>query len=288
MGSSFYVFKKGDKMNFKRVAPIILTGISVIASIAAVVMSAHDTPRAIEILDDHRLELDPTGETELLMSEKLKDYAKGYWRTGILLGVSIGSCIASCVISNHNYKALASAAALTAAYTAKYRSKVRDVIGKEKEKLLDQQVRKEVKPKNFTDAVVFHYDFPKDENGFRMYEPIEFKASLKDMYEQYIDGLQQIANLEVISIGDMFPQMYKAIPKNDPRQYQLDRIWHTDMLLDGYDVMVPSIYFDPVNIKGSENESYVHSDHINDGKPAYIIRCMEDPEPPEYLMTADC
>lgn len=275
-------------MNFKRVAPIILTGISVIASIAAVVMSAHDTPKAIEILDDHRLALDPTGETDLLMSEKLKDYAKGYWRTGVLLGVSVGSCVASCVISNRNYKALASAAALTAAYTAKYRSKVRDIIGKEKEKLLDQQVRKEVKPKDFADTVVFHYDFPKDENGFRMYEPIEFRASLKEMYEYYIDGLQKIANGEVMSIGDMFPQMYRAIPKSDPRQFQLDRMWHMDILLDGYDVMVPSIYFDPVNIKGSENEPYVHSDHINDGKPAYIIRCMEDPEPPEYLMTADC
>ena len=101
-------------MNIKQIAPIILTGVSVIASIAAVFMAANDTPKVIETMDNHRLDIDPEGETDLSTKEKVIDCAKGYWKTEALLGVSITASVAACVVSRSNYRALlASTAAIS-------------------------------------------------------------------------------------------------------------------------------------------------------------------------------
>lgn len=280
-------------MNVKSVLPVVLTITGCLATVGAVILSAIETPDAIETIDNHRMEIDPSGESDLCLKEKVVDYAKSYPKTIACTAVAVASIIGSCVTGSCNYRALlkssAAATALGTAYTSKYRNKVRQIIGKEKERLLDKQVREEIKSDDFSDTVVFHFDLPRDENGFEMYEPIEFKSSLKMMYEYYIDAMQKIANGEVMSIGEVFPQISNAIPKDDPRQYQLDRIWHQDLLLEGFDVMLPTITFDPVNFKGSENDAFADNNSmVNDGKPAYIIHYLEDPEPPEYLMTADC
>ena len=112
-------------MKIKDIAPIILTAVSVASSIAAVIMAINETPRAIEILDDHRLEVDPTGETDISVKEKIIDYGKGYWKTAALLGLSVSSSIASCVIGHKNYRALmASTAVISTAY-AKHKDKVK-------------------------------------------------------------------------------------------------------------------------------------------------------------------
>ena len=263
-------------MNFKRVAPIILTGISVIASIAAVVMSAHDTPKAIEILDDHRLELDPTGETELLMSEKLKDYAKGYWRTGILLGVSITSSIASCAIGKHNYTALlkssAAIAALGGTYTSKYKEEVKKLIGEEKEKLIDQKARRAVKETNFTDAVWF-------------WEPITetlFKSSLQTVSQERYDGTTHIYNGDVVSLGDMFPELKRSVEYS--KSHMLDMVWDTDDMYDRFGWSVPLIDFVEINKPGSENDEdpQNHRPNFNNGRHTYIIQYSHDPYVPPF------
>ena len=278
-------------MNIKSALPVILTITGCIATVGAVIFSAIETPDAIERVDTHRLEIDPSGESDLCWQEKTVDYVKSYPKTIAFTAVAMASIVGSCVAGSSNYRALLKSstaiAAGSTAYISKYRNKVKKMIGEEKEKLLNKQVRDEIKSDDFSDTVVFHFDLPRDENGFEMYEPIEFKSSLKMMYEYYIDAMQKIANGEVMSIGEVFPQISHAIPKNDPRQYQLDRIWHQDLLLEGFDVMLPTITFEPVNQKGSENDEDKNS-LVNNGNPAYIIHYLEDPEPPEYLMTADC
>lgn len=278
-------------MNVKTALPVILTITGCIATVGAVILSAIETPGAIETIDNHRLEIDPSGNSDLCTKEKIVDYAKSYKKTIACTAVAMASMIGSCVTGNCNYRALLKSstaiAAGSTAYISKYRNRIKKMIGEEKEKLLNKQVRDEIASDDFTDSVVFHLDLPRDENGFEMYEPIEFKSSLKTMYEYYVDAMQKIANGEVMSIGEVFPQISYAIDKNDPRQYQLDRIWHSDLLLEGFDVMLPTITFDPVNMKGSENEEDKNP-LVNNGNPAYVIHYLEDPEPPEYLMTADC
>lgn len=277
-------------MNIKVVAPVILTIVGCAATVGAVVLSAIETPDAIKVLDDHRLAIDPSGESDLCMQEKVVDYAKSYKKTIACTAMSLACAVGACVLGSKNYKLLlkssAATAALSTAYTSKYRSKIRKILGNEKERLIHKEVQKELSDGKFTDAVVFHYDFPNDENGVPLYEAIEFKSSLQTMYEQYIDCMRKIANGEVMSVGEVFPQLSQAIGRHDPRQYQLDKMWHQDILLEGYDIMVPTITFDPVNFQGSENEN--GSPLINDGKPAYVIHLYEEPEPPECIMTADC
>ena len=278
-------------MNVRSVLPVVLTITGCLATVGAVILSAIETPDAIETIDNHRIEIDPSGESDLCLKEKVVDYAKSYKKTIACTTVAVASIIGSCVTGSCNYRALLKSstaiAAGSTAYISKYRNKVKKMIGEEKEKLLNKQVRDEIKSDDFSDTVVFHFDLPSDENGFKMYEPIEFKSSLKMMYEYYIDAMQKIANGEVMSIGEVFPQISNAIPKDDRRQYQLDRIWHQDLLLEGFDVMLPTITFDPVNYKGSENDED-RNPLVNNGNPAYVIHYLEDPEPPEYLMTADC
>ena len=278
-------------MNIKSAIPVILTITGCISTVGAVVLSAIETPGAIERIDTHRLEIDPSGESDLCWQEKTIDYVKSYPKTIACTAVAMASIICSCVAGSSNYRALLKSstaiAAGSTAYISKYRNKVKKMIGEEKEKLLNKQVCDEIKSDDFSDTVVFHFDLPRDENGFEMYEPIEFKSSLKMMYEYYIDAMLKIANGEVMSIREVFPQIGNAIPKNDPRQCQLDRIWHQDLLYDGFDVALPTITFEPVNHKGSENDEDKNP-LVNNGNPAYVIHYLEDPEPPEYLMTADC
>ena len=190
-------------MNIKRALPGILTGISVITSIAAVVMAANDTPRALEILDDHRLEVDPTGETDLTVQEKVVDYAKGYWRTGALLAVSVACNIASCVISHSNYKALAaSAAAISAAYS-RHKDKVKELIGEEKAKLIEKQVHKEVSNDEFMTKKIWFQEAVSGEF---------FQSTWKDVYEAEYEANKRL-NLEgYVTIGELFP-----IHKNSPK-----------------------------------------------------------------------
>lgn len=262
-------------MNFKQIAPIVLTGVSVVASIAAVVMAAYETPKAIEILDDHHLEVDPYGETDLTTGEKIKDYARGYWKTGAILGVSIASSIASCAVGKHNYtmllKSSAAIAALGGTYTSKYKEEVKKLIGEEKEKLIDQRARQAVKETNFTDAVWF-------------WEPITetlFKSSLQTVSDERYEGTTRIYNGDVISLGDMFPELRKAIDYG--KSHMLNMVWDTDDMYDRFGWSVPLIDFVEINKPGSENDGdpQNHRPNFNGGRHTYIIQYSHDPyEPP--------
>ena len=263
-------------MNFKQIAPIILTGISVVSSIAAVIMATHDTPEVIEKLDNHRLDIDPTGETDLTTGEKLKDYAKGYWKTEVLLGVSIASSIASCAIGKHNYSALlkssAAIAALGGTYTSKYKEEVKKLIGEEKEKLIDQKARQAVKETDFTDAVWF-------------YEPMTetlFKSSLQTVSEERYNGTTHIYNGDVISLGDMFPELKRTVGYD--KNHMLDMVWDTDDMYDRFGWSVPLIDFIEINKPGSENDKdpQNHRPNFNNGRHTYIIQYSHDPYVPPF------
>lgn len=281
-------------MNIKAVAPVILTIAGCVATVGAVVLSAMETPDAVKFLDDHRLEIDPSGESDLCVQEKVVDYAKSYKKTIACTTLALACSVGACILGSKNYKLLlkssAATAALSTAYSSKYASKVRKLIGDEKARLLDKEVMEEIKYEtdHYTDTATFVYTFPEDESGVPMYEPIKIKSSLQMMNELKEDLLYAIADGEVRSVGETFPQLCRAIDKKDPRQYQLDRMWHQDILLEDYGTMLPKIIFEPINFKGSEYKDCRQDDKINNGQPAYLIRCLEMPEPPECIMTEDC
>lgn len=257
-------------MRIKDIAPIILTAVSVASSIAAVIFAVEDTPKAIKILDDHRLEIDPTGETDLIFKEKAVDYAKGYWKTGVCLGVSIATSITSCAIGHRNYRALmASTAALSAAYS-KHKSKVKQFLGEEKAKLIDQAVAKEAKEdrkiKNSTELVWF-YDTISD---------TYFQMTWQEYWNCKLCANRDINTYGEISLGNLFPGIDKRMEDKNCADYE----WFVDDILENYGYPWLEITEEPVNMRGSENDPSTYDPHIRDGKPTWIIHYGIWPLPP--------
>ena len=244
-------------MNLKAAAPIILTGVSVLSSIGAVLLAIYETPKAIERIDNHRLVVDPTGETDISPKEKAIDYGKSYWKTGICLGVSIATGIASCAVSQRRYKGLLISAAGVSTAFAKHKDKVKKIIGEEKAKILDKEIRDEMinkSPEDLTSKKWF-------------YEPISeqcFQMTLLEFYQAKLDANRDIQTCGQALLGDVFPAINKLAPKS------AKSAWFYDELCECYGYPWLEIVAEPVNVPGSEN-GYIHWD-INEGRETYCIR----------------
>lgn len=254
-------------MRIKDVLPIVLTAVSVASSIAAVIMATYETPNAVKIVDDHRLEIDPEGKTDITVREKVIDYTKGYWKTGILLGVSVSTSIASCVIGHKNYRALmASTAVISTAY-AKHKDKVKKFIGEEKAKLIDMQVKKDMeaeKAKNPTELVWF-YDTVSD---------TYFQMTWQEYWSAKLFANRDINTFGEISLGNMFPGMVEHMEDKNCADYE----WFVDDILENYGYPWLDITEEGWNIPGSENDKY--DPNIRDGKPTWVIHYGIWPLPP--------
>ena len=254
-------------MRIKDIAQIILTAVSVVSSIAAVVMAVHDTPRAIEILDDHRLEIDPSGETDLPVKEKVVDYAKGYWKTGVLLGVSVVSSIASCVIGHRNYRALAASTAVISTAYAKHKDKVKKFLGEEKAKLIEQQVKKEMEEesKNPTELKWF-YDTVSE---------TYFQMTMNDFKDCKLKANEYLATEHKISLGEAIPF---AVNSMADKKYA-DYTWFDDDLLDAYGYSWLYMTLRHYNAPNSEDADLIDP-FYRDGKETYVIKYEMWPIPP--------
>ena len=252
-------------MNFRRIAPALLTGISVVASIAAVVMAVNETPRAIELVDNHRLDIDPTGQTDLAPMEKVVDYGKSFWKTEILLGVSIASSIGALLISRSNYKALmASTASLAAAYT-KHKDKVREIIGEEKAKLLDKQVKQELNDSEFMTKKVWFQESVSGEF---------FQSTWKDIYEAEYEANKRIALEGFVTIGEIFP-----IAKNAPKSAKW--MWTQDLLCEDFGYPWVDFVHQLKNCPATEEPPIDFN--FNGGRETYVINYGIWPLPPDLI-----
>lgn len=246
-------------MTFRGALPAILTGISVVSAISAVIFAIHETPEAIKMLDDRRLEVDETGETDIDTKEKVKIYAKNYWPTAACLAVSAGTGIASCALSYHRFKgALITAAGISAAY-AKHKDKVREVIGEGKAKFIDQQVNNEIKKEK---------ECLKEDQLYWWMDSITgecWQMTMADFYDAKCEANKILALYpEGVRMGDIFPQLRK----NNP--IMAKAVWTKDYLitaLDGYEWL--DIDYHQINIPGSENKPIDWN--INGGRQTRVI-----------------
>lgn len=253
-------------MRFKEIAPIVLTAVSVASSVGAVVMAVFDTPKAYDILDNHRLELDPTGETDLLTTQdKIMDYAKGYWRTGALLGLSVTTSIASCIIGQKNYKALAATAAtITAAYS-KHKDKVKKFIGEEKAKLIDKEVQSDLYAEHLNPSeLVWFQDSVTDEF---------FQMTWDEFRQRQIYAIQCLCddNEGQVSLGEVFPKLKKLAPKGSKA------IWDKDDNLEHYGFKWVDFVPEKKNGRGTEDGPIDYK--FNDGKETWVINYSHYPIP---------
>ena len=251
-------------MRFKNIAPIVLTAISVASSIAAVVMAAHETPRAIEILDNHRLDVDPDmfcDADPLSVKDKALDYAKGYWKTGVLLGISVSSSIASCVIGHRNYRALAAATATLYAAYSKHKGKVKEFIGEEKAKLIDQAVKRELIEQRETEDLnekVWFQDAVTEEF---------FQMTWQEYYECVIYAMTVLGDQNEdgnISLGDVFPKLKKIAPIGSRA------IWSRDYNLERSNSELVTFDLDKRNSRCSEDDSPIDI-RFNEGRETWVI-----------------
>lgn len=252
-------------MRIKDVAPIILTVVSVASSVASVIMAIHETPRAIDILDTHRLEVDPTGESDITTGEKIKDYAKGYWKTGVLLGISVGASIASCAIGHMNYKALAATAATVTAAYSKHKDKVKQFVGEEKAKLIEEAVKEDMKSLSMTELVWF-YDTVSD---------TYFQMTWRDYLEAKLLANRDLNTFGEISLGEMWPGIERFMSDKKWAKHE----WFVDSLLENYGYPWLDITEEGWNLSGSENSR--KDPNIRDGKPTWVIHYNDWPLPPE-------
>lgn len=252
-------------MNFRRIAPALLTGISVITSIAAVVMAVNETPRAIEVMDNHRLEIDPTGETDLAPLEKVKDYGKSYWKTEILIGVSVASSIAACIVSHNNYKALMASSASLAALYSKHKDKVREIIGEEKAKLLDKEVKEELSDSEFMTKKVWFQESVSGEF---------FQSTWKDIYEAEYEANKRLQLEGFVTIGEIFP-----ISKKAPKSAKW--MWTQDLLCEDFGYPWLDFVHQIKNCPASEEPPIDFK--FNDGRETYVINYGIWPLPPDLI-----
>jgi hypothetical protein len=123
-------------------SPVILTSISVTGVFATTILAVKATPKALEIIDEHRLWKSGEDDT-FIYGDKTnsplpkKDIIKLTWKCYIPAVVTGGATIACIVGSNHislrRNAALASLYGLTETAFKEYKAKVVETIGKNKE-----------------------------------------------------------------------------------------------------------------------------------------------------------
>lgn len=244
---------------------IILTALGTIGTIASAVMAAIDTPNAVDILDRHRLEIDPTGETDLTLKEKVIDYAKGYWKTGLIVLGTTACNIGSCALSTSSLKKAAIATGLGAAIGGKYKDEAVKLFGEEKARLLENSVKKEIKSDEFMTKKVWFQESVSGEF---------FQATWRDIYESEYELNKKIATEGWGSIGDLFPTLKRKCPKT------AEWCWSEDMLVCDYGYPWVDFTHHKMNGPGSEDSPNGIDWKFNDGRETYIINYGIYPMPP--------
>ena len=130
-------------------SPEILTGIGIVGMITTTVMAVRATPKALELIDEGKLERADNDENFIYDSTPLpvKDVIKLTWRCYIPAAVA-GCLSVSCLIgaSSVNVRrnaALATAYTLSETALKEYRGKVVEVIGDKKEQAVRDAVAKD-------------------------------------------------------------------------------------------------------------------------------------------------
>lgn len=234
-------------MKNKEVIPILLTGVSIIASVAAVVFAVRETPKATEIINSHK------DDPNIPKKEKIMDYAKGYWRTGACLGVSAATSIASCAISNSRYKELlrltaSSTAAIGTAYS-KYKDKVKEIVGEEKAAEIDKAYKD-----SFCNEKVWFQESVSGEF---------FQSTWKDVYEAEYEANKRVSLEGEVELGDIFGILRYKAPKTAKWG------WSQDMLFDEFGYPWIDFIHHRKNHLGDEDGGTDLT--FNEGRETYII-----------------
>ncbi|MFI3173928.1 MAG: DUF6353 family protein [Bacillota bacterium] len=129
----------------KHHSPEILTGIGIAGMITTTVMAVQATPKALQLLDAKKEELD-------VEELEVKDMVQATWRCyvpAVIVGVSTIACLVNAnTIHTKRATLLATACTLSESTLKKYQEKVVEVVGEERAKEVKDAVSKETLHQN--------------------------------------------------------------------------------------------------------------------------------------------
>lgn len=132
-------FKRIPK-NISKHSPEILTAIGVVGMITTTVLAVKATPKALELIDEKKDELDLTPEDNLTPVETVKTAWKPYI-PAVATGVFATAClIGANSIHAKRYAGLATAYQISTAALSEYREKVVETIGERKERTVHDKI----------------------------------------------------------------------------------------------------------------------------------------------------
>lgn len=134
---------KNVRVALSKHSPEILTGLGIAGMISTTVLAVKATPKALDLIEDKKEELDLAPSEKLHPVETLKATWKCYV-PAVVTGVTSVACLigASSVNARRN-AALATAYNLSATALSEYREKVLETVGEKKEQIIRNKVAEE-------------------------------------------------------------------------------------------------------------------------------------------------
>ena len=141
-------FFKGIRANVSKHSPEILTGIGVVGMFTTVVLAVKATPKALELIEEKKEELELEPEDNLTAVETVQAAWKPY-----IPAVATGVFATGCLITANSvhakrYAGLATAYQISTQALSEYREKVVETIGERKEKTVHDKIAEDKVKKN--------------------------------------------------------------------------------------------------------------------------------------------
>ena len=134
---------KNVKTTMAKHSPEILTGLGIAGMIATTVMAVRATPKALELIEDKKVELDVHPDDKLHPVDMVKATWKCYVPAAVTGVTSVACLIGASSVNVRRNAALATAYNLSATALAEYKEKVLETVGEKKEQVIRNKVAEE-------------------------------------------------------------------------------------------------------------------------------------------------
>ena len=137
------VLFKDVKMAVSKHSPEILTGLGIAGMITTTVLAVKATPKALELIEDRKEELDIYPTEKLPPVETVKATWKCYAPAAVTGATSVACLIGASSVNAKRNAALATAYNLAATSLSEFKEATREVVGEKKEQLIRNKVAEE-------------------------------------------------------------------------------------------------------------------------------------------------
>lgn len=212
-------------MTIKKYSPQIMMAVGTVTSVAAVVEAVKQTPKAIDILEEHKDQVEKFKEAlsfedpEYGEEDYKNDLAALYIRTGTKLGktylmpILMEATSLLCFFNAHRImcvrnKALTSALAASVDAYNNYRNKVVNAIGEEAEEKIRLGVTDATEVKEITDE---NGKKKKIKEKLNVVDPKTFNSAYDILWEDLDPGFDQSMELNMLRIGAFEGELNKRL-----------------------------------------------------------------------------